>query len=185
VLAASSIGFSAFIRQYNLEPGFMKIPHPFREYSVQAASFTTGVPFTGHPMIGHDIIYTHPAIDGAAVGRTAMNDFLSYALSVCNIENGVYISLGSSVMSPMIFEKSLSMAQNIMIQEGRHIDNHYMLVADLAQADWDWSKGEPPADNPAYYLRYCKTFSRMGGEMDYLSIDNRDFLPALYQKLNE
>jgi hypothetical protein len=185
VLAASSIGFSAFIRQYNLEPGFMKIPHPFREYSVQAASFTTGVPFTGHPMIGHDIIYTHPAIDGAAVGRTAMNDFLSYALSVSNIENGVYISLGSSVMSPMIFEKSLSMAQNIMIQEGRHIDNHYMLVADLAQADWDWSKGEPPADNPAYYLRYCKTFSRMGGEMDYLSIDNRDFLPALYQKLNE
>jgi hypothetical protein len=182
--SASAIGFSAFIRQYKLEPGFLKIPHPFREYSVQASAFTTGVPFTGHPMIGHDIIYTHPAIDGAAVGSTAMNDFLSFALSVSNIENGVYISLGSSVMSPMIFEKSLSMAQNLMIQEGRHIDHHYMLVADLAQADWDWSKGEPPAENPAYYLRYCKTFSRMGGEMDYLSIDNRDFLTALYQKLN-
>jgi hypothetical protein len=89
-------------------------------------------------------------------------------------------------MSPMIFEKSLSMAQNVKIQNNSHIDNHYMLIADLARSEWDWQKnGEPPVDNPAYYLRFCKTFSRMGGEMDYLSVDNRDFLLALYQKLNE
>ena len=24
---------------------------------------------------------------------------------------------------------------------------------------------EPPADNPAYYLRYCKTYARMDGVM--------------------
>jgi hypothetical protein len=40
-------------------------------------------------------------------------------------------------------------------------------------------------DNPSYYLRYCKTFSRMGGEMHYLTADNRDFLLALYQGLTE
>jgi len=34
-------------------------------------------------------------------------------------------------------------------------------------------------DNPAYYLRYCKTFNRMGGAMRYLPADNRDFLLAL------
>jgi hypothetical protein len=56
----------------------------------------------------------------------------------------------------------------------------------LARSDWDWQKdGEPPMDNPAYYLRYCKTFSRMGGEMRYLRADNRDFLLELYHQLKE
>jgi hypothetical protein len=88
-------------------------------------------------------------------------------------------------MSPMIFEKALSMSQNLAIQEGGHISNHYMLIVDLAKSEWDWQKnGEPPADNPAYYLRYCKTFRRMGGEMQYLTADNRDFLLALYQELS-
>jgi len=36
-------------------------------------------------------------------------------------------------MSPMIFEKSLSTAQNLHIQEGKHIDHHYMLIVDLAE----------------------------------------------------
>jgi hypothetical protein len=87
-------------------------------------------------------------------------------------------------MSPMIFEKALSMAQNLKIQNNSHIDNHFMLVVDLAKAEWDWSrKGEPPHDNPAYYLRYCKTFSRMGGEMHYMTADNRDFLLELNHEL--
>jgi hypothetical protein len=94
------------------------------------------------------------------------------------------MSVGSAVMSPMIFEKSLSMSQNLSIQKRKHIDNHFMLVVDLAKSTWDWSKeGEPPMDNPAYYLRYCKTFSRMGGTMRYLSADNRDFLINLYNEL--
>jgi hypothetical protein len=86
----------------------------------------------------------------------------------------------------MIFEKSLSMSQNIHIQSGNKIINHYMVIVDLATASWDWQKnGEPPIDNPAYYLRYCKTFSRMGGEMKFVSADNRDFLLALYHTLQK
>ena len=182
--AAAALDFAELIQKFELEPGFMKIPHPFKKYSVQARAFELGIPFTGHPMIGHDIIYTHPANHGAALGRTAQNDFLSFAESVNNLENGIYLSVGSAVMSPMIFEKSLSMSQNIQIQNNSHIDNHYMLIVDLAESDWDWTKdGEPPMDNPAYYLRYCKTFSRMGGKMNYLTADNRDFLLALYQEL--
>lgn len=122
---------------------------------------------------------------GAAIGRTAQRDFLTYANQVSDLDGGVYLSLGSAVMSPMIFEKSLSMSQNIALQNNRHIDNHYMLIVDLAVNSWDWNKnGEPPMDNPAYYLRYCKTFSRMGGEMDYLSADNRDFLLYLKESLS-
>jgi len=122
--------------------------------------------------------------NGAAIGRTALTDFLCFAESVSRLEYGVYLSLGSAVMSPMIFEKAFSMAQNLEIQHNRHIDNHFMLVVDLARSDWDWDKnGEPPMTNPAYYLRYCKTFHRMGGEMHYLSADNRDFLLGLYHDL--
>ncbi len=183
-LSASAIELSALIKRYRLEEGFMVIPHPFKRYSVQALAFDLGIPFTGHPMIGHDIIYCHPVNSGAATGRTAIRDFLSFAFSVSNIDKGVYLSVGSAVMSPMIFEKSLSMARNILKRENKQIKDHYMLVVDLAKESWDWAKqGEPPVDDPAYYMRYCKTFSRMGGEMHYLSADNRDFLLALYQTL--
>ena len=183
--AASAVDLLGLLQKFRIAPGFLTIPHPFKKFSVQAAAFNTGVPFTAHPMIGHDIIFCHPLNSGAAVGRTAMNDFLSFANSVSNLEKGVYLSVGSAVMSPMIFEKSLAMAQNVRIQQNKHIDDHFMLVVDLAKSEWDWQKnGEPPSDNPAYYLRFCKTFHRMGGEMHYLAADNRDFLLALYQKLN-
>jgi hypothetical protein len=183
--AAAAIDLIGVIKKFNLTPGFMSIPHPYKDYSVQAHAFNKNIPFTGHPMFGHDIIYNHPMNHGAAIGRTALTDFLYFAASVSKLEYGVYMSLGSAVMSPMVFEKSLSMSQNLEIQKNRHIDNHFMLVADLAKSDWNWQKdGEPPVDNPSYYLRYCKTFSRMGGEMHYITADNRDFLLKLYQKLS-
>lgn len=182
--AAAAVDLMEVISRYKLAPGFMSIPHPFREHSVQACAFDLNIPFTGHPMFGHDIIYNHPANNGAAIGRTSLTDFLYFAESVSHIDNGVYMSLGSAVMSPMIFEKSLSMAQNINIQNGTHIDNHFIMVVDLAESDWDWKNdGEPPPENPAYYLRYCKTFNRMGGEMHYLKADNRDFLLELHHNL--
>lgn len=183
--AAAALDLLSAIGENKLEPGFMSIRHPFKRLSVQCSAYELDIPFTGHPMFGHDIIYNHPMNHGAAIGRTALNDFLSYAHSVSNLEGGVYISIGSAVMSPMIFEKSLAMSQNIEIQKNKHIDNHFMVIADLAKADWDWSKnGEPPADNPAYYLRYCKTFSRMGGEMHYITANNRDFISELYHNLS-
>jgi hypothetical protein len=184
-LAAAAIDLLGVIQKFKLEPGFMSIHHPYKKISVQACAWEKNVPFTGHPMFGHDIIYNHPMNNGAAIGRTALTDFLYFAESVSRLDYGVYVSLGSAVMSPMIFEKSLSMAQNLEIQHNRHIDNHFMLIADLAKSDWDWqNKGEPPADNPAYYLRYCKTFHRMGGEMHYITADNRDLLLELYHNLS-
>ncbi len=180
---AAAADLLGLIRDLGLAEGFLRVPHPFKEYGVQAAAYRVGIPFTGHPMFGHDIIYTHPASYGAAIGRAAERDFLSIAESISRIEGGVYLSVGSAVMSPMVFEKCFSMAQNIAIQDGRHIDRHTIFVVDLAEAPWDWQTGEPPPENPAYYLRYCKTFSRMGGTMRYVTADNRSFLVALYRAL--
>ena len=174
----------AVLKEFNLKQGTIKIPHPFKKYSVQASAYRLGIPFTGHPMIGHDIIYNHPMNNGALLGRSAITDFLTFTRSVSKIDGGVYLSLGSAVMSPMIFEKSLSMSRNLAIQEGRTISNYFILVVDLAKSSWDWQKGEPPEESSEYYLRFNKTFSRMGGTMRYLSIDNRDFLLALYQNLH-
>jgi len=143
-----------------------------------------GIPFTGHPMFGHDIIYNHPMNHGASLGRAAERDFLTFAESVTRIEGGVYLSVGSAVMSPMIFEKAFSMAQNVALQKtGKPIQDFLIGTVDLAEAGWDWTRGEPPENNPAYYQRFNKSFSRMGGTLRYLAMDNRDFLLHLAARL--
>jgi hypothetical protein len=182
--AASAADLLSITRKFQLATGWMSIPHRWKQYSVQAGAYHKQVPFTGHPMIGHDIIYNHPMNHGACLGRVAERDFLTFAESVSRLEGGVYISIGSAVMSPMVFEKSLSISQNLAIQRGEHIDNHYIFVNDISESTWDWTQGEPPEDNPAYYLRYNKSFSRMGGVMRYLQADNRDFLLSLSQSLS-
>ncbi|HUU27078.1 MAG TPA: hypothetical protein VM123_04630 [archaeon] len=182
-ICAAACDLLSVIRRFGLKRGRLEIPHPYKKYSVQAAAYRLNVPFTGHPMFGHDIIYNHPMNQGASIGRAAERDFLAFAEAVSKIDGGVYLSVGSAVMSPMIFEKSMSMAQNLALARGGRIEGHYMLIVDLAESRWDWTAGEPPADNPAYYLRFNKTFSRMGGTMRYLSADNRDFLLELYRKL--
>ncbi|MFP4176363.1 MAG: hypothetical protein ACOCTQ_00505 [Planctomycetota bacterium] len=168
----------------DLEPGRVDLPHRFAEYSVQAAAYREDVPFTGHPMFGHDIIYLHPLNCGAAIGRAAERDFLSFAETVSRLDGGVYVSMGSAVMSPMVFEKSMSMAQNIASREGRTITDHMIVVNDIQESTWDWSRGEPPEDHPDYYLRFFKTFHRMGGELHYACCDNRDFMLGLCRELS-
>lgn len=181
--AAAAADLLGIVRRFRLAPGERRVPHPFRRFSAQAAAYRLHVPFTGHPMIGHDIIYTHPMNHGGALGRVALRDFLSFAHSINRLDDGVYLSVGSAVMSPMIFEKALSMAQNLHLQQGAPLAGHFIAVVDLAEASWDWARGEPPTTDPAYYLRFCKTFNRMGGTLRYLSADNRAFLATLTQRL--
>jgi len=72
---------------------------------------------------------------------------------------------------------------------GSMIENECLNIPDSEAlrsggSQWDWqTDGEPPPDNPTYYLRYCKTFSRMGGHMRYLCMDNREFLLHLLHEL--
>jgi hypothetical protein len=46
-----------------------------------------------------------------------------------------------------------------------------------------WS--DPPMDAPAYYLCYNKPFNRTGGQMRYVTADNRDFLLARVRGLEK
>ena len=181
--AAGAADLLAALGRAGLPQGWIPVAHPWKRFSVQAAAERLGIPFTGHPMIGHDILYTHPFNACAAVGRTAERDFLRFAHAVSRLEGGVYLSIGSAVMSPMIFEKSMAMARNAARLRRERLDDYFIQVVDLAPARWDWSRGEPPPDHPDYYLRFNKTFSRMGGTLRYLCADNRDFLAGLAKEL--
>lgn len=173
------------VTTHALPPGEMAVPHPFAAYAVQAAASRLGVPCTVHPGIGYDIIYTHPLNSGGAIGRAAVRDFLTYAASVRDLAGGVHLTVGSAIMAPMIFEKSLSMANNLALRdEGYPLADYHLVINDIQEGGgWDWRRGEPPANHPAYYLRFCKTFHRMGGELEYVCLDNRAFLLHLCRRL--
>jgi len=85
----------------------------------------------------------------------------------------------------MILEKSLSMARNLAKQKGQKIEDFFLAINDIQEGSWDWARGtEPSKKDPAYYLRFCKSFSRMEArEMQYICCDNRAFLWNLYHSL--
>src|SRR5258706_15402984 len=172
---------------HKLPAGPMKVKHPWKETSILAQAFRHNVPITVHPGIGYDIISNHPMFNGAAIGRAAELDFRLFGRAVEGLDRGVVLSVGSAIMAPQVFEKSLSCVNNLRLQAGRPIvRGHSIYVVDIQDGGhWDWSKGEPPKDNPAYYLRFCKSFSPMGGTMNYLQCDNVVFLHNLLVRLEK
>jgi hypothetical protein len=170
-----------------LPSGRIEVRHPWKETSILAHAFRHNIPFTVHPGIGYDIIATHPMFNGAAIGRAAAIDFRLLSASVESLDGGAVLSVGSAIMAPQVFEKSVSCVNNLRLQAGRKtIQDHTFYVVDIQDGgNWDWSKGEPPKDNPAYYLRFCKSFSRLGGTMKHVQCDNVAFLHNLLEVLTK
>lgn len=165
--------------------GRHRVEHRWKHGSILAQAFQHNVPCTVHPGIGYDIISNHPIFNGAVLGRAAEWDFKLFGGSVAGLEGGVVLSVGSAIMGPQVFEKSLSCVNNLRLQMGQAVvKDHTIYVVDLQDGGgWDWSTGEPPKTNPAYYLRFCKSYARMGGTMHYLQCDNAVFLHRLYRAL--
>jgi hypothetical protein len=173
------------IKSGQVPEGTHRIEHRWKQASIIAAAFKNNIPITVHPGIGYDIISNHPMFNGALIGRAAASDFRLFGGSVERLDNGIVLSVGSAIMGPQVFEKSLSCVNNIRRKENRPIiSGHSIYVVDLQDGgNWDWTQGEPPKTNPAYYLRFCKSFSRMGGRMQYLQCDNLAFIHSLYRML--
>ena len=174
------------MRDHRLPAGRIDVKHPWKHTSIFSNAFRRGIPLTVHPGIGYDIISNHPMFNGAVIGRAAGVDFRLFASALEQLDGGVVLSVGSAIMAPQVFEKSLSCVNNLRLQAARSIvRDHNIYVVDLQDGgNWDWRKGEPPKDNPAYYLRFCKSFSRMGGAMYYLQCDNVAFVHNLLHRLN-
>jgi hypothetical protein len=170
---------------HRIEAGRIEVKHPRKESSIVGQAFRQKVPLTVHPGIGYDIISNHPMFNGAAIGRAAQVDFALFGRAVEQLDGGVVLSVGSAIMAPQVFEKSLSCVNNLRLQAGRKIvQEHSIYVVDIQEGgNWDWSQSEPPKSNPAYYLRFCKSFARMGGSMNYVQADNVAFLHHLLHEL--
>ncbi len=184
-LTAARADLLRTMREQGWPAGRVVVEHRWKHASILAQAYRHGVPVTVHPGIGYDIISNHPVFNGAALGRAAGWDFALFGGSVDGLDGGVLLSVGSAIMGPQVFEKSLSCVNNLRLQGGRAVvRDHSIYVVDLQDGGgWDWTQGEPPKTNPAYYLRFCKSFSRMGGAMHYLQCDNAAFVHTLYHEL--
>ena len=178
---AQGLGFGEAAGKYICDNNF-----PFAESSVLAAGYRLQIPVTVHVGIGCDIVHEHPNCDGAAIGQASMTDFLIYAKSVENLENGVFLNIGSAVIGPEVYLKCLSMARNVAHQEGRRITDFTTAVFDTQPISGDIHKA-PPKTNPQYFFRPWKTIlSRTvadGGKSYYVQGDHRDTLGSLAIKL--
>jgi len=92
----------------------------FNRFSIFYKAYKLNIPVTVHPGIGMDFIHYHPQFDGATVGAMAEIDFFQLSSVVSKIgEGGIFIDIGSTVLLPEVFLKSLSFctAQGIELKE--------------------------------------------------------------------
>lgn len=168
---------------------------PYKEISILSAAYELGIPVTVHKGIGCDITDQHPSANFEAIGKTSGDDFLEFVSTVLQLEGGVFMNLGSSVMGPEIYLKALSMARNVANQEGQEIKNFITAVFDIlplgnwqeeAVADY---KAPGVMSDPRYYFRPLKTILvrtvKDGGESLYVRGDFSQTVPYLYNKIIE
>lgn len=159
--------------------------YPNRELSLCAAGYRCGVPVTSHVNIGADIIHAHPSCDGAAWGGASYTDFLIFTHAVSQLEEGVFLNVGSAVTGPEVYLKALSMARNSARQRGTQICHFTTAVFDLVELPADFRNGTPPKSHPQYYYRPWKTILIRtvadGGQSYYFQGDHRETIPALHE----
>jgi len=108
--AAAGEGLGEAIGRY-IEQASREFPN--RAISILATGARLGVPVTVHVALGTDIIHMHPAADGAAIGATSLLDFRRLAAVVAGMEGGVYLNVGSAVLLPEVFLKTVSLGRNL------------------------------------------------------------------------
>jgi hypothetical protein len=175
--AVDGLGLGEAIGRAILEGDF-----PHKSVSVLAAAARLGVPVTVHVGVGYDILHEHPNCDGAALGQTSYQDFLTFAATIERLQGGVLLNFGSAVMGPEVYLKALAMARNVAHQDGRRIARFTTAVFDLLPLDGDL-RAEAPKSDPRYYYRPWKTILARtvadGGESFYVRGDHRATVPAL------
>lgn len=166
---------------------------PYKEISILSAAYELCIPITVHKGIGFDITDQHPSANFEAIGKTSGDDFLEFVSTIFQLEGGVFMNLGSSVMGPEIYLKALSMARNVACQRKKEIKHFTTAVFDIlplgnwqeeAVADY---KVQGVMSDPRYYFRPLKTILvrtvKDGGESFYIRGDFASTVPYLYQEI--
>jgi hypothetical protein len=87
---------------------------PNRRLSLLATCYELKVPVTVHAAIGTDIVHQQPSMDGASTGELSFRDFKVLANVVKDLRGGgVVMNIGSAVILPEVFLKTLTVARNL------------------------------------------------------------------------
>jgi hypothetical protein len=82
--------------------------------SLLLQAYRQATPVTVHVAIGTDTPHTHPAADAAAIGSASHRDFRLLSAYVADLnEGGVYLNVGSAVVLPEVFLKTVSAVRNL------------------------------------------------------------------------
>jgi hypothetical protein len=98
-----------------------------RELSILHQGVVSNVPVTVHIAIGTDIIHQHPTTDGGVLGEATYLDFQKFAAVVAKLEGGIVLNIGSAVVMPEVFLKTLTIARNL----GSTVDNFTTVNFDM------------------------------------------------------
>ncbi|MCI0528393.1 MAG: hypothetical protein L0Y56_13215, partial [Nitrospira sp.] len=82
-----------------------------------------------HVAIGTDIIHMHPSANGGAIGEGSLRDFQKLTAVVAQLQDGVYLNIGSAVILPEVFLKALTLARNL----GHDVQNFTTVNMDFIQ----------------------------------------------------
>jgi len=86
----------------------------FPDASLLCHAYRAATPVTVHVAVGTDTPHTHPAAQGASIGRASHHDFrLLCALIKDMNDGGVYLNIGSAVVLPEVFLKAVSVVRNL------------------------------------------------------------------------
>jgi hypothetical protein len=99
-----------------------------RQASLLAAADRLNRLATIHVAVGTDTVHMHPQADGADIGAASLIDFRRLASAVADLgDGGVWVNIGSAVLLPEVFLKSVSMARNL----GANLDAMYTANLDM------------------------------------------------------
>ena len=105
--------------------------------SILHAAYEARLPVTVHVAIGTDIVHIHPAADGASIGQTTLHDFRLLCSLVRELNGGgVYLNLGSAVVLPEVFLKTVTVVRNLGLK-----------LQDFCTANFDFIQQYRPLTN--------------------------------------
>ncbi|MBR0082061.1 MAG: hypothetical protein IJP98_04925 [Clostridia bacterium] len=155
---------------------------PYREDCVLYMAYKLGVPATFHIALGTDIIHQHPTVDFGAIGKTSGIDFHRYCASVSELDGGVFLNFGSSVIGPEVFLKAISISRNLGFDTRRITTANFDLVP---LGDYRVKIGY---DDPHYYYRPRKNIvnrpPQNGGIGWHFVGDHKQTVPAIWRRLS-
>jgi hypothetical protein len=103
---------------------------PFLKRALIAKCHSLKIPYTLHVALGSDIVHQHPSASGSAIGDASLRDFRILAATVAKLGNGgVILNLGSAVIMPEVFLKTLAVARNL----GNDVTNFTAANFDMIQ----------------------------------------------------